>query len=181
MNAGEDHAVYGLEDVTIGEKMEKPIKELTIERRFDAPIELVWKAWTDRDIVQKWWGPRGVTNPTCEWEAKPNGRISIVMQAGQELGDMAGQKWPMEGRFAEVSPMSRLVFTSNAIDDVKKALLETLVTVSMARDGNKTRISIHIAVTKAVAGKTEFMLQGMEMGWNQQIDKLAALVAGQTS
>jgi uncharacterized protein YndB with AHSA1/START domain len=38
-------------------------KELTITRIFDASRDLVWKAWTDQKILQKWWGPRGVTNP----------------------------------------------------------------------------------------------------------------------
>ena len=45
-------------------------KELTITRTFDAPRDLVWKAWTDEKMVKKWWGPRGVTNPTCEWGRK---------------------------------------------------------------------------------------------------------------
>jgi len=40
-------------------------KEFTITRIFDASRDLVWKAWTDQTILQKWWGPRGVTNPIC--------------------------------------------------------------------------------------------------------------------
>ena len=152
--------------------MAKAIRELTITRVFDAPRDLVWRAWTDQSLIQKWWGPRGVTNPTCEWDARPKGRINIVMLAGKELGPAAGQKWPMEGTFIEVSPKSRLVFTSNAIDETKNALLENEVTVELQDMGEKTKITIRIAVTKAVPGKTEFMLQGMEMGWNQQTDKL---------
>ncbi len=157
--------------------MGKPIRELTIERTFNAPRDLVWKAWTDQKLVQKWWGPSGVTNPTCVWEAKPGGKIDIVMLAGKELGNFAGQKWPMNGQFKEVTPQSRLVFTSNALDDVKNALLENLVTVDMQDVNGKTKLKIHIAVTKAqTKSQVEFMLQGMEQGWNQQTDKLAAMV-----
>ncbi|MDE1762123.1 MAG: SRPBCC domain-containing protein, partial [Candidatus Micrarchaeota archaeon] len=92
-------------------------KELRITRTFDAPRDIVWKAWTDPKLVQKWWGPRGVTNPVCEVDARVGGRIRIVMKAGAELGPMAGQEWPMNGTFTEVTPKSRLSFSSGALDD----------------------------------------------------------------
>ncbi len=69
-------------------------KDLIITRTFDVPRELAWKAWTDPKLMAKWWGPRGVTNPTCKLNAKPGGEIYIVMLAGKELGNFAGQKWP---------------------------------------------------------------------------------------
>jgi uncharacterized protein YndB with AHSA1/START domain len=147
-------------------------RELTITRTFDAPIELVWKTWTTQELVKKWWGPRGVTNPVCEWDAKPNGKLNIVMQAGKEMGSFAGQKWPMDGIFKEVKPNTRLAFTSRAIDDKQEALIESDVTVDLEKQGSKTKMVLKIVVTKAVKGKTEGMLEGMSMGWNQQIDKL---------
>ncbi len=152
--------------------MAKAIRELTIVRTFDAPRERVWEAWTDAELVKKWWGPRGVTNPTCRWDAWQNGRINIVMLAGKELGPMAGQKWPMDGVFLEVIPQKRLVFTSNAIDDSKKVLLWNQVTVDLEESGGKTKMKLHVVVTKADPEKTKMMLEGMEIGWNQQIDKL---------
>ena len=157
---------------------DKPIRELTIERTFDAPRELVWRAWTDPKLIAKWWGPMGVTNPTCEWDPRPNGKLYIVMEAGKELGPMAGAKWPMNGVFKEVTPQSRLVFSSNALDERQEALLENMITVSFEDAGGQTKMKIHIAVTKAVAGKTKAMLEGMAAGWNQQTDKLVELVNG---
>ncbi len=149
----------------------QPKRELTIMRVFDAPRELVWKAWTDQNIVKRWWGPRGVTNPTCEFDARPGGRIKIVMLAGKELGTFAGQKWPMKGTFREVVPQSRLMFTSDAIDDVKDILVQTEVTVDFEELEGKTRMKLHILVTKA-GPKAAMALQGMETGWNQQVEKL---------
>ena len=64
----------------------EPRKELTITRIFDAPRAMVWKAWTDPRIVTKWWGPRGVTIPTCEVDVSRVGKINIVVLAGEELG-----------------------------------------------------------------------------------------------
>src|SRR5215831_12746573 len=108
-------------------------KELTITRIFDASRDLVWKGWTDQTILQKWWGPRGVTNPICEWDARPGGKIYIVMLAGKELGPVERTKWPMNGTFKEVIPQSRLVFLGGALDDMDRgsdiylsSLLDTL-------------------------------------------------------
>ena len=95
----------------------EPRKELTITRIFDAPRATVWKAWTDPRIVAKWWGPRGVTTPTCEVDARRGGKINIVMRAGKELGPAAGQEWPMIGTFEEVTPQDRLVFVASALQD----------------------------------------------------------------
>ncbi len=152
-------------------------KELVIIRVFDAPRAVVWKAWTDQKLVKKWWGPRGVTNPTCEWDARTGGRIHIVMLAGKELGSFAGQRWPMKGEFREVTPQERLVFASDAIDDLKDVMLESEVTVELEEMGEKTKMTLRIVVTR-VSQKGEMAIQGMEMGWNQQTDKLAEMVGG---
>lgn len=146
-------------------------KNLVITRVFDAPRERVWKAWTDPKRLKRWWGPRGVTNPTCEWDAKPGGRINIVMLAGKELGNFAGQKWPMEGTFREVTPQRRLVYTAKALDDVKDVLIESETTIDLEEVGNKTKMKLSVVVTKA-GPKADSALQGMDTGWNQSIDKL---------
>jgi uncharacterized protein YndB with AHSA1/START domain len=146
------------------------IKELTITRTFDVPRKFVWKAWTDQEIVKQWWGPRGVTNPTCEWDAMPNGKINIVMLAGKELGSFAGRKWPITGTFKQVTPETRLVFTSSGNDgDVGK--IDSEVIVDFEDLGDSTKMNVQIVVTRA--DKAEMMIQGMEAGWNQQFDKLS--------
>jgi uncharacterized protein YndB with AHSA1/START domain len=154
-------------------------KELTITRIFDASRDLVWKAWTDQKILQKWWGPRGVTNPICEWDARPGGKIYIVMLAGKELGTAEGMKWPMKGTFKEVIPQNRLVFVGGALDDVDRGsdtFIEHEVTVDFEDLGGKTKMNLHVVITKAEGPKAPAALQGMTEGWNQQIDKLSELV-----
>src|SRR5690348_7547220 len=103
-------------------------RELTLTRVLDAPIATVWKYWTDASLIKQWWGPNGVTNPTCVWEAKPNGTIHIVMLAGKELGPMAGQEWPMSGKFEELQEPTKLVFNAKAIVN-DNPVLETRTTV----------------------------------------------------
>lgn len=147
---------------------------LIMERLLDAPLERVWSAWTDQAELQKWWGPRGVTNPTCVWEARRGGRIDVVMLAGKELGPLAGQEWPMTGEFKEVEPKNRLVFASKAIVD-GKPVLENLCTVTLEESDGKTKLTVKVVVTNATP-EAEGPLSGMEIGWNQSLDKLTEQV-----
>ena len=145
-------------------------RELTIVRVFDAPRERVWEAWTNPKQLQAWWGPRGVTNPTCEFEAHPAGKIHIVMLAGKELGPLSGQEWPMTGTVVEVTPPEKLVYTSEAIVG-GKPVLENLCTMKLEEEGGKTTMTLEVVVTKATP-EAAGPLSGMKMGWTQTIDKL---------
>jgi uncharacterized protein YndB with AHSA1/START domain len=153
----------------------EPRKELTITRIFDAPRAIVWRAWTDPEMVTKWWGPRGVTTPTCEVDARRGGKINIVMLAGKELGPAAGQEWPMTGTFEEVMPQDRLVYTASALQDRKgsRALLETRTTVTFDDLHGKTKLTVHVLLTRSSdTPEAKFAIQGMEGGWSQSLDKL---------
>jgi len=144
--------------------------DLLIIRVLDAPLERVWRAWTDPQELQKWWGPRGVTNPVCTWEARAGGKIDIVMLAGEELGNLKGSEWPMNGTFQEVTPPNKLVYTSSAIMN-NKSIIESTNTVTLEEHDGKTKLTFHIVITKATP-EAEGPLAGMETGWNQAIDKL---------
>lgn len=152
----------------------EPQKELTISRLLDAPRELVWKAWTDEKLVQQWWGPYGVTNPICEVDAKTGGLLHIVMEAGEELGAAKGMRWPMTGQFVEVKEPEKIVFTATAINN-DQPVLENTTTVTFEEEQGKTKMTVHVIVTKLMPGG-EFAVKGMEQGWNQQFDKLAEFV-----
>jgi len=151
-------------------------KELTITRVFDAPRELVFKAWTDSEMLAKWWGPRGVTNPESDVEAHVGGKIRVVMLAGPEMGPLAGQRWPMEGMFEEFEAPSKLVFKNQAVDENGNVLIDGLTTVTFEEAGGKTRMTMH-TTAKGMVPQAEGMLAGMSDGWTQSIDKLAEFIA----
>lgn len=155
--------------------MEESKKELILERTFDAPRDLVFKAWTDPKLVAEWWGPNGVTNQVNKWEAEQGGKIDLVMLAGEEMGPMAGQKWPMLGEFKEIEEPDKLVFTANAMIDGKE-VLQHLTTVTLDDEDGKTKMTVHIVVTKTTP-EAAGPLAGMEMGWNQQLDKLGKFLS----
>ncbi|MCL4338678.1 SRPBCC domain-containing protein [Patescibacteria group bacterium] len=149
-------------------------KELVMTRVFDAPRELVFKAWTDPHLITKWWGPRGVFIPVCEVDAKPGGNINIVMEADETLGKFKGTKWPMEGKFEEIEKPSKIVFTANAVNE-GRVILEHKTTVTFEEENGKTTMKVHVVVTKALPG-SEFAIKGMEQGWREQFDKLVEFI-----
>jgi uncharacterized protein YndB with AHSA1/START domain len=149
--------------------MENAKKELTLERTYDAPVDLVFKAWMDPKLIAQWWGPQGFTAPVCEVDATVGGKINIVMEDSAGL-IAKGSKYPMTGEFKEIDTPKKIVFTSSAIMN-DKPILENLVTVTFDEIDGKTKMIVHIVVTKATP-EAEMPLQGMEMGWNQQLDKL---------
>lgn len=147
---------------------------LRIVRVINAPIEQVFKAWTDPEILAKWWGPSGVTNPVCKIDLRPGGAIDIVMLAGKELGDLAGQKWPMTGVFQEITPPTKLIYTASAIID-GKPIIESINTVTFEDQEGKTKLTLEVKITKAMP-EAAGPLAGMSMGWNQSVDKLALVL-----
>lgn len=145
-------------------------RELTLTRIIDAPRALVFRAWTDPKYMTQWWGPKNFTNPVCDMDVRPGGALRIVMRAPD------GAEYPMTGVFREVVEPERPVFTNIAVDAAGNHLLEGLTTVTFAEHAGKTKLTVE---TRAVAmvDYAARMLEGMEAGWTQSLDRLAALVA----
>jgi len=150
-------------------------KYITLTRIINAPVERVWQAWVNQNEVAQWWAPNGFTNPVCEVDAKVGGEFYIVMQAGSDMGAMSGMKAPMKGTFTEVTPNEKLVFTNAALDEHGNHILEGVTTVTFENENSKTKLTVHTGA-KGTAPGTDQMLNGMEMGWNQQLDKLEKFV-----
>jgi uncharacterized protein YndB with AHSA1/START domain len=153
----------------LGEQLEK-MQTMITTRIFDAPREVVFQAWTDPKQLQRWWGPKGFTNPVCEVDARPGGAIRIHMRAPD------GTVYPMTGVFHEVVVPERLVFTSSALDANGNPLFEVLNTVTFAEEGGKTKLTVHASVSKVI-GDAAPHLAGMEQGWSMTLDRLAEELA----
>ena len=139
---------------------------LKIERVFDAPRSLVFKAWTESEHMARWWGPRGFKSEVLKNELRPGGSYRIHMRGPD------GTVYPMTGVFQEVVEPERLVSTSAALDEKGDPLFEVLNTVTFAEQGGKTKLTLHARVTKTTAKAARY-LAGMEQGWSQSLDRLA--------
>jgi len=140
-------------------------REVVLTRVFDAPRDLVFRVWTEREYLMRWWGPRGFTNPVCEVDLRPGGQYRIVMRAPD------GHEYPCQGIYKEIVRPERLVFTNNAIGQDGTPVLEGLTTVLFAEEGNRTKLTMRTHA-KAVVDFARAYLSGMEAGWDQSLDKL---------
>jgi uncharacterized protein YndB with AHSA1/START domain len=139
--------------------------DLELTRTFDAPRELVFQAWTDPKQVQQWWGPHGFTNPRCEVDARPGGTIHIDMRAPN------GIVYPMKAVFEEIDEPERLVFLSSALDEKGNSMFDIRNTVTFIERLGKTELTLRARVIHATAVAPQY-LKGMEVGWNQSLDRL---------
>jgi len=141
--------------------------DLVMTRTFDAPRELVFRAWTDPKQVQKWWGPHGFTNPRCEVDARRGGAIHIDMRAPD------GVVYPMKAVFEEVTAPERLVFVTSALDAKGNSMFDVRNTVTLVDRRGKTELTLQAQVIQATAVAPQY-LKGMEVGWSQSLERLEA-------
>jgi uncharacterized protein YndB with AHSA1/START domain len=152
-------------------------RELVIERIFDAPRELVWKAWTDPEHVKHWWGPKAFTAPVCKIDLRVGGKYLFAMQSPEFNG---GESIWSTGVYREIVPLERIVCTDSFADadgNVVPAThygmgtdipVEMLVSVTFEDLDGKTRMTLrHEGLP---VGE---MKDGAGVGWNESFDKLA--------
>lgn len=155
----------------------QPVKEIELTRSYEAPIEKVWQAWTDPEILKQWWGPDNVIIPECEVDLRVGGRFYIVMQAGEAMGEYAGTRWPMDGNYTSIEQNSSLVYGAKAWTEGMETTteLEQVTKVSFESIDGKTKVVVKATLNK-VGPDAQAAPEGMEYGFNQQLDKLAKLL-----
>lgn len=141
-------------------------RELVITRVFDAPRELVWAAWTHPDHARAW-GPKGTSWTFAEAEVAPGGAWRRCMVA-----DADGTEYWSHGVYREVVEPERLVFTFAWEERDGSPEHETLVTVTLADLGGRTRMTFRQAPFASAESR-----DGHEGGWSEAFDDLAAHLA----
>ncbi len=147
------------------------LRELTLVRILDAPRELVFKLWTEPEHLAHWWGPKGFTNPVCEFKARVGGAIRVHMRAPD------GTVHPMGGAIEEIVVPSRLVFTATALagSDGEPGLVN-LNTITFDDLDGQTKLTLHVRVVKATP-EAERALGGMDQAWSESFERLLDLAA----
>ena len=153
-------------------------EDLIVTRIIDAPLELVWKAWTEPEQVMHWWGPKYYTSPSCKIDLRVGGKYIFAMQAPEDQG---GQISYTAGVYQRIEPLKLLEFTQglsdkdgNSIDPQQIGMLpdfpkEVRTVVVFRAIGDMTELTI-----------TEYGWTPSQMsvyayaGMQQSIDKLAA-------
>ena len=137
-------------------------KQFTIARIFDAPRDLVWRAWTDPDEAAIWWHPRGIETPreSVQIDAHVGGRYSYTMIAPD------GAEYPTTGVYLEITPPERLVFTwgSPGDDDAP------VISIDLAEHGDsraQTLMTFHVQGIDGSPGD-----ENVYDGWDSAFDIL---------
>jgi uncharacterized protein YndB with AHSA1/START domain len=155
-------------------------RQVSITRVFERPPEVVWKAWTDPAYLARWYAPRGCTIEIHALEVRPGGRLHTRIRSP------GGDDCTCAGIFDEVVAPERLVYTLWFCDAAGKFLTaaeagmaagwpdRTQVTVTFAAHAGGTRVTLHQAVSEALAGRT-----GALPSWGQMLDRLAENLAVQ--
>jgi uncharacterized protein YndB with AHSA1/START domain len=133
---------------------------LILERRFNAPRELVYSFWTHPKHLIRWWGPRGFGLTHAEQDFREGGAWRLCM----ESGDVVCWVW---GTYHEISPPGRLVF-SYSMDSLR---YETLITLDFEADGDAT-----IMRFRQAEFRSEEDCDGHRWGWNSTLDMFADYV-----
>ena len=141
--------------------------ELVVTRTFNAPLHIVFDAWSKPELFQRWWVPAsaGLRLISCEMDIRTGGRYRLVFQH-----PIFEQPMAFFGSYVEVTPNLRLVWTNEESDQ------GAVTTVSFEADGEQTRVTLlerypsKEALDQALAGSAEAL--------PEQFKQLDALLAG---
>ena len=140
-------------------------RTLVIERTFNAPPERVFAAWTEPEMLAKWWGPEGAKLPGALMEFRVGGRYRTAMTGPD------GNAHIVSGTYREIVPPRKLVFTWGWEEDGKRGY-ETEVTVVLEPAGKGTKMRF----VQEVFASAE-MMQGHQMGWDASFKLLDKALA----
>ncbi len=146
-------------------------RELVLTRIIDAPPEKVFRAWTEPELLKRWFAPLPWTTPSARTDVRPGGASLVVMRSPE------GQDMPCSGVYLEVVKNRRLVFTdayTRAWEPSAKPFMTVVLTFD--DEGGKTRYTARV-LHWTVEDREAHEKMGFHPGWSQCTDQLAALVA----
>jgi uncharacterized protein YndB with AHSA1/START domain len=171
----------------LGEHLAKAgVRPFSITRKFNAPRELVWKAWTEREHLMKWFGPKGFTMRTAKMDFRPGGIFHYCLCApdGKEM-------WG-KFNFREIVAPDKIILV-NSFSDENGGLtrhpfsatwpLEMLSTTTFAERDGKTILTIEwvpLNPTDEERRTFDAMRDGMTQGWTGTFEQLDEYLAKET-
>jgi len=155
-------------------------ERMTITRVFDAPRELVWKAWTDPKYVMQWWGPKGFACPTCKIDFRVGGKFLISMKSPD------GQEFYNGGEYHEIVEHEKIVSSMYFADangnkveaaelGIEHTAIEDAYDVTLFEDLGNGQTKLTFIGNETAEDATA---SGQAEGWSQILEKIAAVVAG---
>lgn len=145
--------------------------EIKITRVYDAPVEVVWDAWTDPKKAAKWWGPRGFTLTTHSKDLKPGGHWRYTMHGPD------GTDYPNHTVYHEVVEHRRLVYDHGGYED-RPPLFRVTVVFTSTGDGTKMDMTMALPTPEEAEKAKKFIKSA---GGNSTWDRLAEYLEKESS
>ena len=142
-------------------------REIVSERVFDAPRERVFAAYTDPQLIPRWWGPRGTTTIVDQMDVRPGGAWRFVSR------DSNGSETGFRGTYREVTPPERIVQTFEWEGMPGHVLVETATFEDL---GGRTKVTA-TSLFHTPEERDGMLASGMESGLRETHDRLAELLA----
>jgi len=155
----------------------KPALDLVLERVVDVPRELVWKAWTQPELLKQWFTPAPWKTVECRIDLRPGGAFNTVMRSPE------GKDFPNAGCYLEVVPNERLVWTDALQAGFRpsargyltaEAGFYVTAVITLESVGSRTRYTAH-ALHSDERGRKQHQEMGFSEGWGAALDQLVAL------
>jgi uncharacterized protein YndB with AHSA1/START domain len=141
-------------------------REIELTRVFDAPCELVFKAFTDPELIPRWWGWRDSTTIVDKMDVRPGGLWRFVSRGSD------GVEYAFNGEYREVVPPERLVYTFEFEGMPGHVLVETL---TFAEHDGKTTLTDH-SLFDSREERDGMLETGMESGAAESMDRVEELL-----
>ncbi len=144
-------------------------QEILITREFDAPRELVFKAFTEPELLSQWWGPSYLSTLVDTMDVRPGGQWRFINR------DAQGKEYAFHGVYHEILAPERIIdtFEFEGLPQTGHVSLETLTLEELP--GGRTRLTSQ-SVFRSVADRDGMLQSGMEEGLNESYDRLAELL-----
>lgn len=161
---GESDSVSGKNRTTVERKSER---ELVVTRTFNGPARIVFEAWTKPELFKRWWTPKssGMTMLSCEMDVRVGGTYRLVFRHPAK-----GQPMAFFGRYIEVTPNSRIVWTNDEGDGDG-----AVTTVTFEERGGQTLVVMH-DLYPSKGALDEAISSGSTSGFSEQFAQLDELL-----
>ena len=141
--------------------------EIAMQRKLAAPRELVYRAFTEADLIPKWWGLRSSTTIVDTFEPKVGGRWRFIQRESD------GTEYAFRGEFLELDPPSRIVQTFE-FEPIPGHIVTDTLTLTEIEGGTLVRI---LSKFESLEDRDGLLRSGMEAGANETYDRLEELLA----
>lgn len=159
-----------------------PTHDMIVTREFDAPVEGVWRAWSEADQVMRWWGPTGFTSPLCNMDFRVGGRTLVCMRAPKEFG---GQDMYNTWTYQKIEPLRRIALVLRFSDKDGNPIDPAALGIP---PGVPATVAHVITFTPLAGGRTALTIvesgyatheaaEISKAGMNECLEKMAASVA----